>query len=112
MNEFQIAIAATLMDIEKELRALQLWEFDTLSDAALMSEQPFAVDTMTFPQWLQFIFLPRMYFILEQQLPLPGNCAIAPMGEQYFSGVGLHAAPLITYLQNIDGLLNTKPMAL
>lgn len=108
MNNLSIAIAETLMDIEKELRELRLWEFETLSEEALASSQPFAIDTMTFPQWLQFIFLPRMYFLLEQQLPLPVNCGIAPMAEQYFAPLNLHSSVLIRHLHHIDALLSTK----
>ena len=105
MSQLHITIADTLIDIEKELRELRLWQSEMLPDEALMSEQPFAVDTMTFPQWLQFIFLPRMYFMLDEQIPLPGNCGIAPMAEQYFSGLDLHSSALIAQLQKIDLLL-------
>ncbi|HEY8940566.1 MAG TPA: YqcC family protein [Cellvibrio sp.] len=109
MNQLHITIAETLIDIEKELRELRLWQSEILPDEALMSEQPFALDTMTFPQWLQFIFLPRLYFMLDQQMPLPGNCGIAPMAEQYFSGLTLHSSLLIAHLQKIDTLLtNTR----
>lgn len=108
MNKLHLNIAESLIDIEKELRALRLWESEMISDAALASTQPFAVDTMTFPQWLQFIFLPRMYFILDEQLPLPDNCSIAPMAEQYFSGLNLHISSLIAHLQKIDTLLTNS----
>lgn len=108
MNNLHISVAEVLIDIEKELRELQLWEFEMPSDEALSSTEPFAVDTLTFPQWLQFIFLPRMYFMIEQSLPLPSNCGIAPMAEQYFSVLNLHSSPLIVYLQRVDGLLSNQ----
>jgi uncharacterized protein YqcC (DUF446 family) len=108
MNNLHIAVAEILIDIEKELRELQLWDDEMISDEALMSEQPFAIDTMTFPQWLQFIFLPRMYFIIEQQLQLPANCGIAPMAEQYFSVLRLPSLRLIGHLQKIDELLTAQ----
>lgn len=100
-----IAVAEILMDIEKELRELQLWEFELPSDEALASLQPFAVDTLTFPQWLQFIFLPRMYYLVEQRHPLPGNCGIAPMAEEYFSVLNLPSTLLVGHLRRIDDLL-------
>jgi uncharacterized protein YqcC (DUF446 family) len=106
MNNMYFAVAEVLIDIEKELRDLQLWDFEMISEEALASEQPFAVDTMTFPQWLQFMFLPRMYFLLEQQRPLPGNCGITPMAEQYFSVLRVNSSPLIAHLQKIDTLLS------
>lgn len=107
MENIPIIIAATLMDIEKELRSLRLWSSDMLSADALASTQPFAIDTMSFPQWLQFIFLPRMQFLLQQQLPLPVNCSIASMAEQYFAPLRLHSAPLVNHLRQIDNLLST-----
>lgn len=105
MNNLHIAVAEVLIDIEKELRDLQLWDDVMISDEVLMSDQPFAIDTMTFPQWLQFIFLPRMYFMIEQQLQLPGNCGVAPMAEQYFSVLSLPSSPLVSHLRKIDELL-------
>lgn len=105
MNNPHIVIAEVLMDIEKELRDLRLWQAEMIAEEALMSVQPFAVDAMTFPQWLQFVFLPRMYFLLDEQLPLPSNSAIAPMAEQYFSGLNLPVARLTAQLQKIDALL-------
>lgn len=108
MNNIHVAVAEVLIDIEKELRELQLWDDEMISEAALASEQPFAIDTMTFPQWLQFIFLPRMYFMIEQQMQLPGNCGIAPMAEQYFSVLGMPSSALIRHLQNIDELLTAQ----
>ncbi|MGV8835029.1 YqcC family protein [Cellvibrio sp.] len=108
MNNIHVAVAEVLIDIEKELRELQLWDDEMISDEALMSEQPFAIDTMTFPQWLQFIFLPRMYYIIEQQMHLPGNCGIAPMAEQYFSVLSLPSLPLIVHLKKMDALLTVS----
>lgn len=105
MTDIHIAVAEILMDIEKELRELRLWDADMISAEALASEQPFAVDTMTFPQWLQFVFLPRMYFLIEQKMQLPGNCGISPMAEEYFSVLNLPSLPLILHLQKIDVLL-------
>jgi len=108
MNKLHISVAEVLMDIEKELRDLQLWESDTPSDEALSSVEPFAVDTLTFPQWLQFMFLPRLYFMINEGAPLPQNCGITPMAEHYFSALNLHSLPLIIHLQRVDDLLSNQ----
>lgn len=108
MNRLHISVAEVLIDIEKELRELQLWDFEIPSEEALSSTEPFAVDTLTFPQWLQFIFLPRIYFMIEQGMQLPGSCGITPMAEQYFSVLSLHSSPLIVHLQRVDDLLSNQ----
>ena len=100
-----IALAEILMDIEKELRELQLWSSEMPSAEALASQQPFAVDTLSFQEWLQFIFLPRFYAMIEARAPLPAVCGVAPMAEQAFQGVNLYTSPLIAHLQRIDVLL-------
>ena len=91
-------VAAVLIDIEAHLRQLGLWDKIPPSTDALASDQPFCVDTLTLPQWLQFVFLPTLYGMLEQQQPLPGRCGIAPMAEEFFKGSGLATTDLVAAL--------------
>lgn len=111
MNNIHIAVAEILINIEKELRALQLWDDEMISEEALGSQQPFAIDTMTFPQWLQFVFLPRMYFIIEEEIQLPQSCGITPMAQEYFSVLNLASARLLGHLHKIDLLLSESAAA-
>ncbi len=106
MSHKHIAVAEILMDIEKELRDLRLWEFESPSPEALASTQPFAIDTLNFPQWLQFIFIPRLYWMLEQRAPLPSVSGVKPMAEEYFSVLNVNSAALILHLNRIDTLLS------
>jgi len=106
MTSKHIAVAETLIDIEKELRELRLWEFKSPSAEALASTQPFAIDTLNFPQWLQFIFIPRLYFMIEQHLPLPNVSGVKPMAEEYFQVLRLNSNRLILHLDRIDKLLS------
>ncbi|MFV0477587.1 MAG: YqcC family protein [Parahaliea sp.] len=98
-------LVSALIDVEARLRQLGLWEALPPPSEALASTEPFAVDTLTLPQWLQFIFLPRLYQLLEQKQPLPERCAIAPMAEEYLSGNNLAGDPLLVALRQIDELL-------
>jgi uncharacterized protein YqcC (DUF446 family) len=100
-------VAAMLIDIEAQLRQLGLWDAVPPSPEALASEQPFCIDTLTLPQWLQFIFLPTLYRMLEQDQPLPERCGIAPMAEEYFRGTGLASTDLVEALLTVDELLSS-----
>lgn len=100
--------ASLLIDIEAELRRLQLWDKEAPSAEALASTEPFCVDTLSFTQWLQFVFLPRMHSLLDiEQLP-PGRCEIQPLAEQYFAETGLPANGLIAVIGRFDALLNDR----
>ena len=99
-------VAAVLIDIEAHLRQLGLWDKIPPSTDALASDQPFCVDTLTLPQWLQFIFVPTMYAMVEQQQSLPGRCGIAPMAEEFFKGSELATDELEAALAGMDRLLS------
>ena len=75
-------IAERLIDVEASLRQLNLWAAEPPALHALQSEQPFAIDTLAFEQWLQFIFLPTLYQVLERGAALPDRSVIAPMAEE------------------------------
>ena len=102
----QTQIAEVLIDIEAQLRQLGQWDTVAPSAQALASDQPFCVDTLTLPQWLQFIFLPTLYGMLEEGQTLPERCGIAPMAEEYYRGTGLGSAELVASLVRIDELLS------
>lgn len=98
-------VAALLIDVEAHLRQMGLWDPEPPTDEALASTQPFCIDTLDFNQWLQFIFLPTMYAILEEGRDLPTECAIAPMAEEFFRGSQLPSLQLELTLAKVDRLL-------
>lgn len=103
-----IEIASTLIDIEAELRRLNQWDAEPPSQEALASTEPFCVDTLSFVQWLQFIFIPRMYQLVEvEQLP-PGRCEIAPLAEESFRNSRLDSAKLQRFIGHLDQLVNER----
>ncbi|MDX1725812.1 MAG: YqcC family protein [Pseudomonas sp.] len=99
------AIAQQLLLIERELRLHGWWDEQAPSDQALASQQPFCVDTLSFEQWLQWIFLPRMKYLLESGAALPEACGIQPMAEQVYGGRSEPAQALIRLLGEFDRLI-------
>jgi uncharacterized protein YqcC (DUF446 family) len=100
------AVANLLIDLEYELRVMQLWEEEEPGDEALASTQPFCVDTLEFPQWLQWVFLPRMHSLVKNQAPLPDKCEIVPMAEEYFRTWDAPHAELLGVLHGIDEMIS------
>jgi len=101
----QTKVAELLIDIESELRKLGLWSQIPPTEQALTSDQPFCVDTLTLSQWLQFIFLPTLYQLMESNEALPQRCGVAPMAEEYFRGSQLATDALIKALHQLDETL-------
>ena len=98
-------VAAVLIDIEAEMRQVGCWDSVAPQPEALRSEQPFAVDTLNFAQWLQFVFIPKMHFLVAEQIELPKACGIAPMAQEYFRVQQLPVVGLLNALVQVDKLL-------
>lgn len=78
----QHQVSALLAQLEAQMSALQLWQASSPSQAALSSEQPFAIDTLEPNEWLQWIFIVRINALIEQNQPLPTGFEILPYFEQ------------------------------
>lgn len=98
-------LAELLCQIEHHLRAQSLWSGTKPSADKLASQEPFCIDTLSFVEWLQFVFLPRMSIIADAQLPLPINSQIAPMAQEYFRGQSADASNLCQLLLRFDQLI-------
>jgi len=94
-----------LIELEKELRAQRRWDIAKPDPAALRSTVPFAADTLTFDQWLQWIMLPRMHALLTHQQPLPLHCAMQPVAEEAYGETDPTAAQITQLLGDIDRLI-------
>ena len=102
-----------LIQLESQMRLAGIWSSSVPSEEALASREPFACDQMSFPEWLQHIFLPKMMHILEHQQPLPESCDISPMAEHYFSQQGMlgsdNVIKTIEAIQTIDRMISVRP---
>lgn len=101
-------VTDSLIQIEMELRQLDVWESRPPPGQALQSTQPFAIDRLEFTQWLQFVFISRMKVLIETGQPLPEFSGMAPMAEEYFSARQESGQNLIEALAEMDRLLSGR----
>jgi len=95
----------TLEDIEKELRALGLWEIEQPPLHFLQSQMPFCYDTLRLPQWLQWVFLPRCQQMIRTREGIPENSDIHTLAEYYFNEAGIDARQLLVSIRRFDQLI-------
>lgn len=68
-----------LQNIERAMRELALWQIEPPEDQAFESVEPFCIDTMKPEQWLQWVFIPRLYALSSHGSVLPSDSFIAPL---------------------------------
>lgn len=95
-------------EIVEELKSLNYWQAEPLPPASYNFQNAFGSDTMTFKQWLQFIFVPRVQIIIEKKGKLPGKSVL---GEKAFveyekNSFYPEAEHLVKLLEQFDDLVN------
>jgi uncharacterized protein YqcC (DUF446 family) len=55
---------------------------------------------------VQFILIPRLKILIEEQVPLPGNSNISVYANEALTGVDFEAQILLQLIQELDNLLN------
>ena len=68
-----------LQQLQLAMQKLDLWQAVPPSQDAFLSEEPFAIDTMSPEEWLQWIFIPRMFALLESGVELPSKIAVVQL---------------------------------
>lgn len=100
---------STLLDeLEAEMREQGFWSDVPPTAEALASEQPFAVDTLSLPEWLQWIYLQRLRALIEADLPLPTGAQVKPYAEEALKSDKRPTQNLLVIIDRIDGYLG-KP---
>lgn len=95
-----------LQQLQDELQQKKLWQIERPSEAALNSRAPFAIDTLTFAQWVQFIFIEKLRGLLQANLPLPQSMSVQPMAEEYFKNLSVDSGQIMHIIGEIDRLIN------
>jgi uncharacterized protein YqcC (DUF446 family) len=90
--------------IEAQLRAHQHWQDNAPDASVFASTQPFFMDTMEPLEWLQWVLLPRMHQLIDDQQPLPQNVAIAPYYEMALDASHPFRVIIMPELEQLDAL--------
>lgn len=79
-------VAGKIEEIEQELKRMGAWQEEPLPPEAYRFRQPYAMDTMAFEQWLQFVLIPRVRQIIETRGELPPESGLATHAVREFDG--------------------------
>jgi uncharacterized protein YqcC (DUF446 family) len=90
--------------IEAEMQHIGYWQAEPLRPEQLKFTQAFAMDTMTFTQWLQFIFLPRVREAAATN-QFPSGSSVGTQAVREFDGDD-DASNLVTLLSEFDALFD------
>ena len=101
-------VADVILSLEAEMRRAGLWEESSPPQEALTSTQPFCFDSLEFHQWVQWIFIPKICEIIDQDLPLPETSDIASLAEYRFEQIPHETGRILELIREFDRLLSEQ----
>lgn len=103
---------AALLLLEAEMRALGWWQSESPDAQALQSAEPFCVDCLTFSEWLQWVYIPKMHAFMAENGTLPGASGLMPIAEEAWKGSAENVLKLYRVVMALDALVagNRAPL--
>ena len=102
MPPVPLSVLMQLERIEAEMRRIGMWQQVPLAPEQYDFRAAFAMDTMSFPQWLQFIFIPNVRAAASQN-KFPASSHVAAQAVREFDTVP-EASQLVRLLSEFDAL--------
>lgn len=96
------SVEAKLIEIEAEMKAAGFWQASPLTPEQAAFSAPFGLDRMSFSQWLQFVFVPRVREAVESGR-LPGSSNVSGQAVREFD-TDPSASRLVRLLSEFDAL--------
>jgi uncharacterized protein YqcC (DUF446 family) len=101
-GQLQEKAAKSADEIEAEMRRIRMWQTEPLRPEQLKFSKAFAMDTMSFSQWLQFIFLPRVREAIAHN-KFPSSSSVSAQAVREFDTVP-DTDHLVSLLSDFDAL--------
>ena len=98
--------AAKAGEIEAEMKRIGYWRAGPPPAEAFQFKQAFAADTMAFPQWLQWVFLPKVRQLVRDRSALPEGSFVGTYAPRALEG-DAKADPLVGLLSEFDAIFGT-----
>ena len=91
-----------LGEIEIEMKKVGMWQSEPLEPAQYQFHTAFAMDTMSFTQWVQFVFIPKVKEAAKAK-QFPAKSQVGAQAVREFDTLPT-ASRLVTLLSEFDAL--------
>ena len=100
-------LSEKITEIEFEMKKIGYWSEVKPSDEDFQFKLPFALDTMPFEDWLQFVFIPSVRKKIEKKESLPeeSNVGVAALRQYDYHSLVPEAHDLMRLLFEFDKIL-------
>ena len=100
------ALSKAIAAIDAEMRRIGLWDVAPISDEQRRTGGAFGTGSMSFGQWLRWVFVPRVHEVIEGTAEVPPASSVGAHAarEWGFSPTDFDTSRLETLLDEFDAL--------
>jgi uncharacterized protein YqcC (DUF446 family) len=104
MSADRALVTTAIAQIEAEMRRLGLWDITPISAEQRRAAGAFGMASMSFTQWLRWVFVPRVNALLASGAALPEHSAVGAQAarEWGFSPIEVDTSRLESLLAEFD----------
>lgn len=104
---------AALDLLENEMRNIGWWQSieQRPTEQALSSIEPFCVDTLSFSEWLQWVYTPKMHSYMNQTGTLPTTSGLLPIAEEAWKKHEPHTKRLLLIIHLLDEIITGEHLS-
>lgn len=103
MNPYLDDMRTALCLLEEAMRRAGWWQKTPPSAEKLASTEPFCIDTLTFSEWLQWVYTPKIHAMMNQSGQLPSVSGLTPIAEEAWRNTP-HAPQLLAIVSVLDAI--------
>ncbi len=98
-------VKSLLDQLQATLEKASQWQTIAPEPEKLMSTEPFSIDTLTFLEWLQWIYVARLRAIMDAGGQLPQGAQVYPYAEEALKAAGIQIPGLLELVLQLDTAL-------
>ena len=96
-------VFAKIAEIEAEMRRIGMWQDQPIAHGQLDVKAAFGADKISFDQWLQFVFVPRVNEIVAVGGQFPSTSQVAAQAHREWDNRD-NVDVLLKLLRDFDGI--------
>ncbi|SUO96258.1 YqcC family protein [Suttonella ornithocola] len=106
-NPFLTDMRSALVLLEAELKMLGWWQTPSQKPSieALNSKEPFCIDYLSFSEWLQWVYIPKMHAFMNQTGQLPKISGLLPIAEEAWKNTPKNLTRLHQIVDLLDKII-------
>ena len=99
-------VLSLLEQLQQAMQRAGHWQTVAPAVEKLMSNEPFSIDTLSFLEWLQWIYIARLRALLDAGRPLPSGAQVQPYAEEALKASRISVPGLLELIAQLDRALS------